>query len=84
MDFKRRMANREDSAAPALLPTMLVSTLAVVAAVAVVGRTDSPWADVGALALLLGALANLLGAILRRLHDDPGSGDRTMSTGDRR
>jgi hypothetical protein len=58
------------SAAPPLLPLFLVAMLAMVGAVVVVGRTDSGWADVGAVALLFVTLGFLLAAILPRLRDD--------------
>lgn len=48
----------------------LAATLAMVGAIVVVGRTDSGWADVGAVALLLVTLGLVLAAILRRLRDD--------------
>jgi hypothetical protein len=57
-------------AAPPLLPLFLVAMLAMVGAVVVVGKTDSAWADVGAVTLLLVTLGLLLAAILRRLRDD--------------
>jgi hypothetical protein len=58
------------SAAPPLLPMFVVAMLAMVGAVVVVGKTDSGWADVGAVALLLVTLGLLMAAILRRLRDD--------------
>lgn len=58
------------SAAPPLLPGFLVAMLAIVGAVVVVGKTDSGWADAGAIALLLATLGLLVAAILRRLDDD--------------
>jgi hypothetical protein len=57
------------SAAPPLLLLFLAAVLAMVGAVLVVGRTDSGWADVGAVALLLVTLGLVLRAILRRLTD---------------
>jgi hypothetical protein len=69
-----RGARRRDrggmSSAPPLLPMFLAATLAMVGAIVVVGRTDSGWADVGAVALLLVTLGLVLAAILRRLRDD--------------
>jgi uncharacterized membrane protein len=58
------------SAVPPLLLTFLAATLAIVGAVVVVGRTDSGWADAGAIVLLLATLGLMLVAILRRLGDD--------------
>ena len=69
MSFRRRLPHMEDSAAPVLLPAFLAATLAVVAAVVLIGQTDSDWADVGAVALLLGTLGMLLGAFLHVLRD---------------
>ena len=66
---RRRHLTDRDAATPALLPIFLAATLAVVAAVVLIGRTDSDWADVVAVALLLGTLALVLGAILRLLGD---------------
>jgi hypothetical protein len=58
------------SAAPPLLPMFVLAMLAMVGAVVVVGQTDSGWADVGAVALLLVTLGLVLRAILSRLSDD--------------
>jgi hypothetical protein len=61
---------RRGSAVPRLLLGMLAATLAIVAAVAVMGGTGSGWADAGAFALLLVTLALVVGAILRLLRDE--------------
>jgi predicted ATP-grasp superfamily ATP-dependent carboligase len=70
MDLKRRSPHSEDSVAPVLLPLLMAATLAVVGAVVLIGQTDSDWADVGAIALLLGTLGIVLGSLLRRLRDE--------------
>jgi hypothetical protein len=54
---------------PALLPLLLAATLAMVGAVATVGLTDSDWADVGAIVLLLGTLGLVIGTTLRQVRD---------------
>jgi hypothetical protein len=69
MDLKRRSPSA-DRAAPVLLPAFAGLTVTVVAAVVLIGRTDSDWADAGAVLLLLGALGSVLGALMRLLHDE--------------
>jgi hypothetical protein len=68
--MKRPPRSPADSATPPLLGLFLAATLAIVAAVAAIGRSDSDWAVAGAMALLLGTLAFVVGGILRRLGDD--------------
>jgi hypothetical protein len=58
-----------DEGAPVLLLLFVAATLAMVAAVVVIGRTRSDWADVGAVAFLI-VLAGLIGVtIARELRD---------------
>jgi hypothetical protein len=73
-----RRAQRGDGAAPALLPTFFVATLAMVGAVVGIAAIDSDWADLGAIVILIAVLAFLLSELMRRLDDDepgpPGDG----------
>ena len=70
MNDRPLLRQREDSAIPSLLPILLAATLAMVGAIATIGLTDSDWADVGAVALLLSTLALVLGTLLHQLRDD--------------
>jgi hypothetical protein len=54
-----------EEGAPVLLLLFFAGTIAVVAAVVVIGRTHSDWADIGAVAFLL-VLAGLIGATIAR------------------
>ena len=72
MNNRPLLRQREDSATPSLLPILLAAALAMVGAIATIGLTDSDWADVGAVALLLSTLALVLGTLLHQLRDgDP-------------
>lgn len=66
---RRLPSHGEDMATPALLPILLAATLAMVGAVATIGVTDSDWADVGAIVLLLGTLGLVIGTTLRQVRD---------------
>jgi uncharacterized membrane protein YfcA len=75
MSSRRRWPRPKDPATPPLLPILVAGTVGMVAAVAVVGRTDNEWADVAAVALLLVTLAVGRRAILRLLQDDEAAPD---------
>jgi len=75
MNIRRLLTRSDDAATPVLLPILLAATLAMVGAVAIIGLTDSDWADVGAVALLLGTVGLVLGAIRRQLRDGEPDGD---------
>jgi hypothetical protein len=70
MSSKPTLPRRQDAAAPGLLLTFLAATLTMVGAVVVIGRTDSDWADAGAVVLMLVIVALLMAAIRRQLRDD--------------
>ena len=55
--------------APALLIAFFAATVAMVCAVVVIGRTHSDWADIGAVALLVGLVAVMGAMIARQLRD---------------
>jgi hypothetical protein len=67
---RRLLSHGQDVATPALLPILFAATLAMVGAVATIGLTDSDWADVGAIVLLLGTLGLVIGTTLRQVRDD--------------
>jgi hypothetical protein len=74
----RRFHRRRDGSTPILLPSFFVAMLAVVAAIAVIGRTGSDLADVGAVVLLILAGGQMMGALVRLLGEQPpedGPGD---------
>ena len=64
------MRERPDDGAPALLAMFVAGTLTVIGAVVAIGRIDSDWADVGAIALVLAVLAMLIAVIAAALGDD--------------
>ena len=74
---RRLITHSEDVATPALLPILLAATVAMVGAVATIGLTDSDWADVGAIVLLLGTLGLVIGTTLRQVRD----GERPTDAG---
>jgi hypothetical protein len=73
----RRRPDRPDDATPRLLLAFLTATLAMVLAIAELGRGGSDWADFVAIAFLL-ALAALVVTVIRRELDEqvqPGEDD---------
>jgi hypothetical protein len=55
--------------APSLLIAFFAATVSMVCAVVVIGRTHSDWADIGAVALLVGLVAVMGAMIARQLRD---------------
>jgi hypothetical protein len=64
------MDHSPDEGAPGLLAMFVVGSLTVVAAVVAMGEIDDGWADVGAIALVVGIVVLLMIAIKRQLDDD--------------
>jgi len=65
-----RRHTHDDGTGPALLPTFVAGTLAMVLAIVAMARIDSDWADFGAVAFLVVVAGVLLVAIGRRLGDE--------------
>jgi hypothetical protein len=85
MTSKRALTRREPGAAPALLPTFFAATVTMVAAIVAIGRIDSDWADLVAIALVLVAVGLLMAAIQRLLRDhERGSPERSGEASDQR
>jgi hypothetical protein len=64
------MRQTRDEGAPGLLAMFVAGTLTVIGAVVAIGRIDSDWADLGAVALVLAVLAVLMITIAGQLGDD--------------
>jgi hypothetical protein len=69
--LSRRFHRRRDGSTPILLPSFFGAMLVVVAAIAVMGRTGSDLADVGAVVLLVLAAGLLMVALARILGEQP-------------
>ena len=65
-----RRHTHDDGTGPALLPTFVAGTLAMVLAIVAMARINSDWADFGAVAFLVLVAGLLLLAIARRLGDE--------------